>query len=73
MINTFFRIESVSFEAFNDSDIEGKPARDEAWLALFEGLDVTGEIDVDTSTGATYSSDSVLEAVKKAAEEFGGQ
>ncbi len=66
-------IESVSFEEFNDSDFEGKPARDEAWLALFEGLDVTGEIDVDTSTGATYSSDSVLEAVKKAAEEFGGQ
>ncbi len=66
-------VESVSFDEFNDSDFEGKPARDEAWLAEFEGLDVNSEINVDTSTGATLSSNSVLEAVKKAAAEFGGQ
>lgn len=66
-------IESVSIDQFNDSDAEGAPARSEDFLGQFTGLDVSSELDVDTSTGATGSSNSILEAVKKAATEFGGQ
>lgn len=66
-------IEVVAIEEFNDSQDEGAPARSEDFLGKFTGLDVSSEIDVDTSTGATHSSNSILEAVKKAAAEFGGQ
>lgn len=67
------KVEEVSFDKFADSEFEGAPARDAAFLDLFKGLDVTSDISVDTSTGATRSSNAVLEAVKKAAAEFGGQ
>lgn len=67
------KVESVSFEKFADSEDEGAPARSEEFLGQFVGLDVSGDIDVDTSTQATYSSNSVLEAVRAAAKEFGGQ
>ncbi|HHX51978.1 MAG TPA: RnfABCDGE type electron transport complex subunit D [Erysipelothrix sp.] len=66
-------VESVSFEKFADSDAEGAPARSDDFLSQFVGLDVVSEIDVDTSNSATFSSNSVLEAVKAAAAEHGGQ
>lgn len=67
------KVESVSFEKFVDSEDEGAPARSDDFLSKFVGLDVTSTIDVDTSTGATRSSTSVLRAVEAAAKEFGGQ
>lgn len=66
-------VENVEFELFADSEDEGAPARSEEFLSKFLGLDVSSEIDVDTSTGATRSSNAVLEAVKAAANDFGGQ
>ena len=66
-------IEEVSFDEFGDSDFEGAPARADEFLDQFKGLDVKSDITVDTKTGATHSSNSVLEAVKKVAQEFGGQ
>lgn len=66
-------IEEVSFDEFGDSDFEGAPARANEFLDQFKGLDVKSDITVDTKTGATHSSNSVLEAVKKVAQEFGGQ